>query len=532
MTTTITGSEKIFLPGLMIQQAAYRFPGTRVRLDRPLDIAPELGTAHTYNDLAFLVESTAASLAAAGVVPGDVVAVYKSHNADIMLLACAVARLGAVPAMLAPSLDGDTVIQLLEHLKPAHLITDAARLIHGDLDRVITQLVPSVLLVGRAWNGFPALRDHYGPPPPYVHTDPDATAIITHTSGTTGLPKLVAQSRRGMHAHVTMQRRIAKMLRVKEPYALCISFVHARTYSALAMGLGRGLPFAFLTDHTLDNVRRMFADFRPGLVETHPNTYIQWEELAEEENGPLADVKYYIGTFDAIHPRTVRTLLEASQRRRAVYFQAYGQSETGPVTIRPYSRWLIGHSEGRCVGHPIPGLTRARIGEPVNGGRVGKIEVRSRGQAITYVGQDARFAGQFEDGWWDMTDVGHRGRFGCVHLLDREVDQAELLESVLKVEDTMINRLPQLTELVVVPLDGFLQPVVCTRHDRPLDLSAWYAAVADQPPMARPLQSLWTDLPTTATWKVKRLELRRMLLEAGYGIDRLTAASRASSGSA
>ncbi|GAB2859899.1 AMP-binding protein [Actinocorallia aurea] len=524
MTLTITGRDKMFHPGLMFQRAAYRYPGTAIRLDKPLDLAPELGTFLKYDDLAFLVESTAASLRAHGVLPGQKVAVYKSQNADIMLLACAIARVGAVPAMLAPALDGGTVAEMAEFLRPEHLISDAAKLIDSDLDRSTWTLAPSVLLVGRAFNGLPLLRERYGRPPAYPETDPSDVMIITHTSGTTGLPKLVAQSRSGMQAHVTIQRRIARVLRVREPYALCISFVHARTYSALAMGLERGLPFAFLTDSSVGSVRRMFEGFRPGLVETHPNTYIQWEELAEEPNGPLSQVKFYIGTFDAIHPRTVKILLGASNRRRAMYFQAYGQSETGPVTVKPYSRWLWTRSEGRCVGHPIPGVTRARIGEKSDG-RIGPIEVRSRGQARTYVGQDDRWRRNFTpDGWWDMTDVGHRGRLGCVHLLDREVDRAELLESVLKVEDIVISRMPELTEVIVVPLDGFLQPVVCTRHDKPLDLPRWREAVADQPPMAKPLQAHWTDLPTTATWKVKRLELRTMLMEAGYGMERMTPA--------
>jgi acyl-coenzyme A synthetase/AMP-(fatty) acid ligase len=517
MSVSIPKPGKIFFPGLMIQQAALRYPAAAMRLDRPLDLAPELGTTCTYTDFAGLVERTAARLAAGGVAPGDTVVVYKSHNADIMLVACAVARVGAVPALLAPPLDGRTVTDLLDRIRPAHLVTDSAKLLDGDLDlSIVEKLVPSLLLVGPAPAGLTSLGDLDGAPPPLPQTSADQTAIITHTSGTTGEPKLVAQSRRGMQAHITLQRRIARILRIDEPYALCISFVHARMYSALAMGMERGLPFAFLTDHSLDSVRTLFAEFRPGLVETHPNTYILWEELADDPNGPLANVKYYVGTFDAIHPRTVRTLLGASQRRGALYFQAYGQTETGPVTVRPYTRWLAKRADGRCVGHPVPGLTRVRIGAGRRAGRrQAPIEVRSKGLGITYLGQEERFAAQFDDGWWNMQDIGHRGRWGCVHLLDRAIDRIPEMDSVLTVEDTVLSRDHQLTELVVVPLPGGLQPVVCTRHDRPLDRGAWAAAVRDQPAMAEPLHCRWADLPQTATWKVKRTELRRVLQEGG-----------------
>jgi acyl-coenzyme A synthetase/AMP-(fatty) acid ligase len=54
-------------------------------------------------------------------------------------------------------------------------------------------------------------------------------------------------------------------------------------------------------------------------------------------------------------------------------------------------------------------------------------------------------------------------------------------------------------------------PVVCTKDDLPLDLAAWRATVADLPPMADPVQWRLQDLPHTATTKIKRLELARLL---------------------
>jgi acyl-coenzyme A synthetase/AMP-(fatty) acid ligase len=111
-----------------------------------------------------------------------------------------------------------------------------------------------------------------------------------------------------------------------------------------------------------------------------------------------------------------------------------------------------------------------------------------------------------------MGDVGYRTKWGCLHLLDREVDVIEGFGSTLAAEDKLFARLEELAEVIIIPgPDGTAVPVVCTKDDVPLDRRAWRAAVADLPPMADPVQWRLADLPQTATTKIKRLELARVL---------------------
>ncbi|MEK8169967.1 hypothetical protein NKH77_09590 [Streptomyces sp. M19] len=60
---------KLFSLGLMTQQAALRHPDSLFYLDKPFDLAPELGTRPTYAQVADLVEDTAARLYALGCAP-------------------------------------------------------------------------------------------------------------------------------------------------------------------------------------------------------------------------------------------------------------------------------------------------------------------------------------------------------------------------------------------------------------------------------------------------------------------------------
>lgn len=499
--------------GDLFRKAAQTNPRGQIVVDRPLGVRPDLGTELNVRMLAGVVEELATQLYGAGIREGDRVAVYKSNNADILLITCALSRIGAIPALIHPQLHGSVAAELVARLSPSYVLSDAQHVHTDDFLSMIDS--KKLLLTAGEIDGLPTVSEQTPVPVPMPDvSDPRGIRIITHTSGTTGVPKLVAQSAAGLAAHASFQLRIAALLRVHEKWALATSFVHIRTYSALAVGLLRAMPMAFVADHDPAKVRDLFIGFRPGLVETHPNTFVAWEVLASDPAQPLRTVRYYINTFDAIHLRTIRTLLEASHRRAAVYLQAYGQTESGPVTVRAYTRGLAKRAHPRCVGHPIPGLTRVRTsGTPA---KPRPIEVSTPGRALTYLGQEQRFTDQTTGQWWAMGDVGYRSRWGCLHLLDREVDQIDGLASVLEVEDALMERLPQLREIIVARGTGDMQqPVICTHDDVALSDDLWRAATADLPPMNPPLHCRWQDLPLTATAKVKRLQLHQLLADGG-----------------
>ncbi len=272
--------------------------------------------------------------------------------------------------------------------------------------------------------------------------------------------------------------------------------------------------------------RDLFARLTPGIWEAHPKSFMKWEVLADDPCGPLSNVKLFSSTFDAIHPRTGHRLLRATRRRSAVFGQLYGQSEVGPAVVRGFTRHRSPDEDGRCEGMPFPGMTGVRVvsrdGRPPSAQNPGHIEVRSDGRIVTYLGERDRYEAQvFEGGWWRMGDIGYRPKWGCVHLLDREVDLSEGFGSTLAAEDTLFEMVEDLTEVVIVPDGaGRAVPVVCTKDDRPLDRAAWARAAAVLPPMAEPVQWKPADLPQTATTKIKRLELARLLAangQAGQG---------------
>lgn len=408
---------------------------------------------------------------------------------------------------------------LLQRLEAAALVTDerslAALRATGVPDE---RLARAIVVVDGRPAGAICLDDlRGGAVPDAAPAGTDEAVVITHTSGTTGVPKLTMHTGRSVFAHAGVQARALRLLGLREPAAVCISWTHIRASGGLATVFAMGLRLGALTDPEPGAASAALQRIRPGLLEAHPNILMLWEQLAADPARPLAGVRFFASTFDAIHPRTIRTLLGASKRRGAVFVQGYGQSETGPATLKLYTRRLLPVRDGRCVGWPMPGLARVRIvdpetGRPVRSGQPGHIELAGKGTLDRYVGEDERTAAARSAGWWKMGDVGFKSRWGCLHLLDRTADVISEVPSTLRCEDLLLSRLPALTEVVVVQdPEGRAVPVFSTADDRPLDPARWAEATADLPALMPPVQIAWSAFPRTATWKVRRFVLARSL---------------------
>jgi acyl-coenzyme A synthetase/AMP-(fatty) acid ligase len=499
--------------GLLPAMAAAVNPATPITLDHDLDVLPEVGRHLTVARLADVVDDLAGRLWAAGVRPDEHVVIHKTANADVWVLACAASRIGAVPVMLSPALDAATVAALLERLEQPNLLTDGRKL--EVLAGVpLADLAKRVMIVAGRQAGAVSLAGLAGAPRVQPVLRPiDEAAVITHTSGTTGLPKLVVHTPRTQGIRLVPQWRLLSLMRKRETVAIHIAFVHSRMVAAMALALLRQMPVLLMNESDPATVAELFVRNRPGMIEALPNSLMDWEGLAEDPRRPFASVKYFSSTFDAIHPRTMSRLLNSSQRRGALFFQIYGQSEVGPAVGRAYLRRSAHKANGRCVGWQMPfGAARVRVvsrdGARPSQKNPGFIEVAWPGLAKTYFAEQERYDANRHGPWWRTGDVGYRTRLGCLHMLDREVDMIEGVESSLEVEDLVLGRLSELSELVLVQGPGSRPvPVICTHDDRPLDLQRWRAAVADFPQLADPIQIPQAELPRTATMKVQRLAL-------------------------
>ncbi|MEU9439190.1 class I adenylate-forming enzyme family protein [Streptomyces sp. NPDC048252] len=499
--------------GLLPEMAAAVNPSTPIVLDHDLGVLPEAGRRLTVAQYAEHVDDLAARLWAAGVRPDEHVVIYKTANADHWMLAAAVSRIGGVVVNLSPALDATTVGVLLERVGRPTLLTDGTKL--DVLAGVpLADLTERVITSADDRHGSISLGELAGAERVKPVVRPiDEAAVITHTSGTTGIPKLVVHTPRTQGIRLVPQWRLLSLLRKQETVAIHVPFVHSRMVAAMSLALLKEYPVLLMREMDPAVVAEHLLEHRPALIEALPNSLMEWEGLADDPRAPFGSVKVFSSTFDAIHPGTMSKLLKASDRRGALFFQIYGQSEVGPAVGRAYLRHSAHRANGRCVGWQMPlGAAKVRV-VSVDGRRPteqspGRIEVSWPGLAKTYHGEQERYDANRKGEWWGTGDVGYFTRLGCLHMLDREVDMIPGVKSSLEIEDVVLGKLHELSELVVVQgPNSEAVPVICTHGDAPLDPDRWRAAVTGFPQLADPVQIPEAELPRTATLKVQRLAL-------------------------
>ncbi|QKW18756.1 acyl--CoA ligase [Kitasatospora sp. NA04385] len=516
--------------GPLFETLAEQRPSVDVRLGRPLDLAPERGTAYDTAALAELVRETAAWLVAAGAGPGSSVAVVKRNHWDYVLLACAAARIGAVPALLSDRVPPDALGSLLRRLRPDMLVTQRDVLGGARAAGVEPTALArrTVCLDGPCEGALPVDELRGGPVPAVRGRGEDEPLAVIHTSGTTGVPKLVVHSTR------TLIRRLSAFearpwpvlsVRREDTVASAISFAHGRALTWTVSAFWRApRTVALLPDSDPSTAAALLRSHPPTVLEALPSSYVRWQPLAGSAPGanPFRDVRLFISTFDAMHPPTVRAFLDATRRRRPLWMQGWGQSETGPLSFRFLTRGALAaaggrHPTTRDLGRPVPGWVRVKVADPgrpgrtVRPGRTGMLYARTGALCLGYLDEPERWGRKLDGGWFNTGDLGSRTRDGRVFVLDREVDMVPGM-SCVEIEDVLHERLPDVEEAVLLSVaDGRPQPVLVTSGGG-LDPARWRAAVHDLPPLAEPLVVGWDEVPRTATGKVRRHELRARVL--------------------
>ena len=468
---------------------------------------------------------------AAGIRAGDQVIVVQRNHVEVQALACGLNRIGALPVLLSVGIEPAEILECASRLELPYLAVDAAGAARlagqavalGGITKRILFLTPA----GADSSGADSsVADSSATAPSWAVSTGDRSAhqshprgeedwaVVTHTSGTTSVPKLAAHSTRSLYGVVQAQIAASHKFGQVALSAKHLSFVHARTCSIVLAFLEVAMPILAISDPRPDPVRELMLQHKPDSIETHPNVFIQWEPVAAHPSRPFGSVTRFLSTFDAIHPRTVKALLAGSDQPGANYIQAYGQTETGGVTARLVTRAEAAAYRPRNVGFPIEGSSVRVVddaGRPVAPGQPGIIESKTPGRFRGYIGTET----PVDDAWWQMGDIGRLTADGSLELLDRITDHAEGTDSFLEIEDQLLDQLPELLELVLLKAVGDLDvvAVACAREGESFDHARFREAVAGTSLREVPVFPMaFEELPLTGSYKVRRAVLRERLV--------------------
>lgn len=514
--------------GLLFDWHAEQSRTTQLILDRPFDVAPEAGADYDAAALAGLVQEASGWLYAAGARRGDRVAVIKANHFDMILLAAAAARIGATAATISGANYPEHLAEMLKRLDPSVTLITSQVLETADRAGVDLRSYGRTVLIDGAeadpGTGLLTVDGLRGSATPALDLRADSESMmITHTSGTTNTPKLVAHTADSCRAGTRLEL-LPMPVAVNGPKDVAlssISFAHSRAY-AWAMAQLRWAPKALViaSSHEAADVERVLDRIRPTTIEATPNVFQCWVPLVRRRPELFARVRYYMNTFDLMHPSIARPFVNASERRLVLWGHSWGQSEVGPMAGFGYTRGQINRRAAaggnmNMMGNAWPGLVSIKAadpetGEPVKSGQVGVLFAKSKAICVDYVGETDRWAEKWKGSWWNTGDVGFKDALGRIHFVDRAVD-AIPGGSATELESRLLDRIENAVEVIVLTR-GDLSPVPVISLDGP-DLSAqeWAEVTRGFPPLEAPVFIPWDRLPRTSTWKVRRKELRTMV---------------------
>jgi acyl-CoA synthetase (AMP-forming)/AMP-acid ligase II len=374
-------------------------------------LTDDRGAVLTYADLRTAMEASAAAFAAADIGPGDVVPVIARNQAGWVAAMLGLIRAGALPAAVNWRLAAPEVAALLELMAPAAIVTDddCAALVAAANSGLPVLTCPGAPVAGSA-NGSPARP----PQRPAARLRGSEPAILLHTSGTTGRPKLVPLT----HDQLVTA---AAFMSLEVPEAA----PGARHLSALPLFHVAGLAnlcYAMFTGGHL----HVLGSFSPaGFVDELSGRRIQLTQLvptliqavtsevsSRAEPPDLSELVEVVYGASPIRP----DLLERAVAVLGCRFrQNYASTETGPLPISSLSPRDHDPARGRLATAGRPSL-----GWEVRLGEQSEIQVRGAAPLPGYWNNPEATARTLTpDGFYRTGDAGTVDGDGYITIVDR-----------------------------------------------------------------------------------------------------------------
>ena len=366
-------------------------------------VIPEDGRVLTYGQVAEHIETLAGRLAAAGVRPGDRVALALPNSPDFVLLLLAITAVGAAAAPLNPAYTESEFTFFLTDIAPRLLLIPAGGLAAAQraAGAVGTTLVPV-----EAGSHGPAelLASGQQAAGSFDRGGPDDVALVLHTSGTTSRPKQVPLRQRNLMASA---RTIAAHYRLSSADAsFCVMplfHIHGLVASAFAALSAGGVVIAprRFTAHRFWPQAR---EYGVTWLSAGPTLHQMILDRADAV-GPPGSLRFVRSCSSALSP----ALLERAEREYgAPMLEAYGMTEAShQMTANPLP------PAARVPGSVgVPTGTEVRVvdaaGAALPDGSPGEVVIRGPGVMSGYVNNPAATAEAFYDDWFRTGDLGVR----------------------------------------------------------------------------------------------------------------------------
>ncbi|CAM5529801.1 class I adenylate-forming enzyme family protein [Eoetvoesiella caeni] len=400
------------------------------------------GASVTFGQFNSRVNRLCSALGQWGLRKGDRVAVL-SRNRPEYVEVFGVAKAGLVAVPLNWRLAEAELVKLLAHSAPQVLIVDET---YKEVAERLRSLLPDlrhfVLLgpegAGReyvpgsedsGWTGYEDLLRQAADDEPEALVAPGDALCLVYTSGTTGAPKGVTLTHRGLLDNCNASATDVMAL-TEDDYSLAV----------LPLFHVGGMWYHLFPCFAAGCTTLLMAEFEPGALLRElqarkvTNVHVVPTMINAMLNHPLAataDLSHLRLIFYAASSMPAELLRRAMQCfSRSGFVQSYGSTEAGMVTVlsvadhlrasKPAGEHLLS-SCGRVLKE-----RRVRIvddaGTELGVGEIGAISSYCPGVMAGYWHDADATAKVLQDGWLDTGDLGYLDGEGYLYLVDRKND--------------------------------------------------------------------------------------------------------------
>ena len=432
-------NRQLLIPGLL-ERARIYFPHKEI-------ITREAGGVHryTYADLSRRVARLCNALAGLGIGAGDRVGTFGWNTYRHLEAYFAAPSMGAVTHTTNIRLSADDLVYIVNHAG------DRVMLVDPDLAPILEPLAPRletvehfiVMTGGELETTLPNARnyeellaahpDEFAP----VDIDENAPSGLCYTSATTGRPKGVVYSHRGILLHTMMECMADTVgFRERDVAMAMVPMFHANCW---------GVPYAA----TMTGATQVMPGVRPDpqavceLIDRHrvtvamgvPTVWVGVMDYLQRSGAEydLSSLREVVSGGSAVPA----SLMQAYRERLGVELvQAYGMTEATPlVSYNRLSSRLDGLPEAERreqeskQGLPVASIDMRLVDEdghdlPWDGQQRGELLFRGPWIADGYY-DDPRSAETFIDGWYHSGDIASVDATGNIQIGDRVKDMVK-----------------------------------------------------------------------------------------------------------
>jgi fatty-acyl-CoA synthase len=400
---------------------------------------------YTYADWYKRTCQLAGALRSLGIKKGDRVASFSLNNHRHMELYFGVPCMGAVLHTLNIRLSAEHLVYIINHAEDRILFIDedVYFLIEPYKDQLKTiekyvimsqtgvmppTTLSPVVLYDDLIKEYP---ESYNFP---VDRDENEPCLICYTSATTGDPKGVVYSHRGLVMH-SFATGVTMGVQEKDCALHIVPMFHANAWGAPFVCTLRGMKQVLPGRQILDmaSLCRIIAEEKVTFSCGVPTIWIMLHSYLEQGGAhDFSSIRYLFSGGSAMP----RHLIESYEQKYGVMLaQGYGATETSPVvTLSIPKSYMETQSVDENIdirataGMPIPGLDvkliNTETGNEVrmDGKEMGEILVRGPWIASEYYKNPKQSAITYRDGWFHTGDIGTMNKEGYISLVDRTKD--------------------------------------------------------------------------------------------------------------